>query len=694
MNEEVPIKKTKEKQLKKTQSSSHLFLIPSKGNKKKTALSLVEVGLPDPIEEQQKILGRPTPCTVLAVSTTLFVLILLIIALGQLGLHDKSAFQWVKEDKENPRKQVPLPCVTPECIRYSAELLESINPEINPCSNFHEHVCSGFAPKNQNFQKLLKLAVSQSTSDHSKALKTVRIMLSKCALEESKELNRREQLGTIVSPLLPFPIFSINWNLNSHSSATNDSNSTFVHEHLTEVLIHISRHTPDDTGILGLTPSTDSEFSIFVIKPNSSSLTLYQLRNAVDVLKRHIPEDMLGNRNISENEYERQLNDILELQKKLKAVEFEARPGLILLKTIKEQMSHVDWDELIDSWYPTNGNNTVFGKVFGFNTTYYKEINDILSSTPSETVYNYLLLRFSFIFLRSELSSKLEETCLEQVAETVPGRIVLHGSAEPEAMELFNQMRPTIQTHMRRSLLDLEWMDASGIEIALMKLEKTKTIFGFEGEELIDELNIIENSSYAATLCQVLEWQTKNMFKSIAENTVSIFLNSDVFYSVERNEITISRSLLHYPFISSHLPNYTNFATVASKVIPQLIHIFDERGRFYDANGAHRDWWITLTNDNFRQVLRCFDSYVQHVFGVGITLGWNAYDSTEEPYAVLPGFNRSDTDLFFYSLGKTVCNTDPVKINAALASVPEFNLAFGCASTKKKNRKPMCKMAA
>ncbi|KAF1766085.1 hypothetical protein GCK72_006041 [Caenorhabditis remanei] len=675
-----------EKQIKKSQSSSNFFKTTAK--KKKMQISQVEVGVPDPIEEQQKILGRPTPCTVLAVSTTLFILILLIVALGELGLHDKSAFEWKKPPKKARRERLELPCQTVECVKYSASLLESMNSSIHPCDNFHEHVCSGYTPKIRNFEKLLKLIISHPNSDHQKAEKIVRKMLGKCI---SGDTNINEnRLKTIIPSDLPFPILSGK----PTSSIEPVPNSTFKHQDLTKILIHISRHTPDDCGIFGITPSIDSEFTLFVIKPNTPSLTFYQFRNVLDILKRSLPKSETNSTEYEENVYQEMLNDVVELQKKLKEIEFEANPEVIRLSEIQENMTVVDWEELIDTWYP-NGNKTFDKKLFGFHTTYYQKVNDLLEKTPSETLYNLLFLRFSFKILRAELSSELEETCLLQVAKTIPGKIILHGSAEPKTKELFDQMLQTIHNHLRNSLTQLKWMDSRGIEEAQKKLNKTKTLFGFDGEELIDELVISENSNYISTLCQVLKWQADKMFKSIAENSISVFLNSEVFYSVEKNELTISRSLLHYPFISFHLPNYTNFATTASRIIPQLIHAFDERGRYYDSNGRYRDWWNSDTEQYFRIIVRCFEAMTQNVFGVSVSIGWNAYDSTKEPYAVLPGMNKTDKILFFYSLVKTMCNSDSMKVNNGLASVPEFIDAFKCRNGSLMNSQPTkCKMAS
>lgn len=322
----------------------------------------------------------------------------------------------------------------------------------------------------------------------------------------------------------------------------------------------------------------------------------------------------------------------------LSQIEFKADPEVVNLTEIQRQMPIIDWKRLIDSWIP-NGYAHLKEKVYGFNTSYYEEvkhnflkisnsfffqINAIISSTPSETIYNFLFLRFSFKFLRTEVASDLEDTCLHQLSTTIPGKIVLYGSEEPEALNLLNGMLHTIKDQLKRSLATLKWMDSRGIEEAQKKFNKTKTVFGFTGEDLIDELvgKITPESNYISTLQNVLLWQTRNMFKSVAENNVTVFLNSEVFYSVEKNEISksfseilkkkkflsaISRALLHYPFMSANLPNYTNFATIASKILPQMIHIFDERGRFYDSDGNHRNWWNTETERYFQIIVQCFD---------------------------------------------------------------------------------------
>ncbi|ULU06936.1 hypothetical protein L3Y34_018613 [Caenorhabditis briggsae] len=624
MNDDKLIKKPKEKQVRKDQSSSNLFVGTKEDKKKKkTQVSRLEIGVPDPIEEQQKVLGRPTPCTVLAVSTTLFILIILIISLGQLGFHSEEDFKWTPALNYHQRKRLDQPCETIECVKYSASLLESMNSSIDPCENFHEHVCSGFTPKKRNFDRLLSLIIAHQDTDHDKAVNIVRKMLSKCALGESTQ--PRENLSTIIPDGIPFPILSINWT--SSQNASDASNST--HSDLTQILIHIIKHTSDDAGIIGITPSTDSEFTMFTVKPNSPSLTLYKSISNTTQYK--------------EMDYQKKLNDVVNLQKQLEEIEFAANPDVLPLAFMQEQLPIIDWGLLMDSWYP-NGRLTFNEKVFGFNTTYYRKINELLISTPSETLYNLLLLRFSFKFLRAELSSELEDTCLLQVSRTVPGKIVLHGSAEPKATELFDQMRQTIHNHLRNSLTSLKWMDERGIKEAQRKLNRTKTFFGFNGEDLIDELDISYGYSYISTLCRVLVWQTKNMFRAIAENT--------------------------------------------------LIHIFDERGRFYDSKGVHRDWWNTETERYFMLIKLCFMKMQQNVLGASVSVGWNAYHSTTEPYEVLPGMNKTDAQLFFYSLVKTMCNSNSVKINDALESVPEFKSAFHCQNGTVMNPTTKCRMAA
>eukprot|EP00081_Caenorhabditis_elegans_P015425 NP_495044.2 NEPrilysin metallopeptidase family [Caenorhabditis elegans] len=649
------IKKPKENIMSKDQSSMLFFKDPE--NKNKNHVSHVEIGVPDPIEELQKLQNRPEPCTVLAVITTLVILVLLIFALGALGLHDISAFKWEPKPQKALRIMLDLPCQTKECVKYSAEL---------------------------------------EKPDHRKAVNVVRRMLSKCAMGKTEEIHQVGRLSSIILPGLPFPLLNNSWTKPSDPISTSNSSTTYSYPFLTKILAHIILHNPDDAGFVGIKPSSDSEFSLFVVKPFSPVLTNFKFRNMYDILKRNAPESSTNGMIDLEFDRQRQLNDVIKLQTKLEKIEFKADPEVVNLTEIQRQMPIIDWKRLIDSWIP-NGYAHLKEKVYGFNTSYYEEINAIISSTPSETIYNFLFLRFSFKFLRTEVASDLEDTCLHQLSTTIPGKIVLYGSEEPEALNLLNGMLHTIKDQLKRSLATLKWMDSRGIEEAQKKFNKTKTVFGFTGEDLIDELvgKITPESNYISTLQNVLLWQTRNMFKSVAENNVTVFLNSEVFYSVEKNEITISRALLHYPFMSANLPNYTNFATIASKILPQMIHIFDERGRFYDSDGNHRNWWNTETERYFQIIVQCFDGMMQNVFGVSVSIGWNAYDSTKEPYATLPGIQQSsDEALFFYSMVKTMCTSDPDNVNEALASVPQFNSAFKCNNGTKMNPPTKCKLAS
>ncbi|CAI2346988.1 unnamed protein product [Caenorhabditis sp. 36 PRJEB53466] len=510
------------KQKMKESSSYH----SRSGKKAKQPKIEVEIGAPEPVEEQQKVLTRPNSCTVLAVVVTLFLLFLLIAGLGQFGLHEKSAFEWENRPVNAPRKRLNLPCQTHECVHYSADLSDIMDPSVDPCDDFHTHVCAGYDPRKRRWEQLLKLIDTKNSKEHSQAFRLVRKMLRKCAAErrEGEKVDVEMVLSLILpSPPLLFPLLSPNSTFNASAHA------------LTSLLIHVALHTPDDVGLFGIQPSSDSEFSLFIVKPaNPTLLTLYEVWNILEILK--MPRG-------TSSDVQQQIEQVLELQNRLNEIAFDARPDIIKLSEIQSKMPFIDWKTLTDSLYDNNigGGGSLAEKVFGFNTTYYEEVSSLLSEFPPQTVFNLIVLRFAHHFLRSEVSADRQETCLHQVAATIPGKTVLYGTAEPRGLKLLNQMLGTIREHLRTSLTTLKWMDAHAITEVKRKFERTKFTFGFQGEHLIQELTIDANCSWPEILRQILEWQTRNMFKSIAENNESIFLSTEVFYSVQRNQLTAAQ---------------------------------------------------------------------------------------------------------------------------------------------------------
>uniref|UniRef100_A0A8R1HLL3 Peptidase M13 N-terminal domain-containing protein n=1 Tax=Caenorhabditis japonica TaxID=281687 RepID=A0A8R1HLL3_CAEJA len=654
----------------------------SKKSKKSDELPKIPQ-MPAGTEEQ----SRPTPCTVLAVVVTLFILILLIFALGQFGFHEESDFKWDHNWMAPVRKRLNQPCTSLECVRYAAQLFAQMDMTIQPCVDFHTHVCSGFNPQKRRLEHIFKLIEPHDKNvEHREAATIVYKMFSKCVKE--RQLGLADGWKSIILPRnahhLDFPILT--------TSSYPSSNSS----ELTALIIHISAHFPENIGgFLSIQPSQDSEFSLFVVKPNVKIPTEFEYRNVLEILLK--PRDVI----IDVQEVERTLTDVMRLQKRLQDIPFSTEHSVVELSKIQKSLDFIDWKLLVDSWYPSNSStNTLADKIYGFDSKYYETVSTVISEYPHETLLNLLILHFSYEMLRTQISAEREQACLLQVSSVAPGRILIQGSAEEEGLEKLTGMLKTVKQHLRTSLANLKWMDRSGMDEAQRKFNRTEFRFGFDGANEIEELKFPPNSSYFSMLQLVLRWGTRKMFESIAEDRETVFLNTEAFYHVEKNRITISRALLHYPFISARLPEYINFATISARIVPQLIHVFDERGRFYDSEGVYRDWWSQKTNEHFRMIIACFDNFMQDVLGVAISIGLNAYNSTVSPYEVLPGKqNSSDIALFFYSLVNTMCESDGTRVNEALVNVPQFDQEFKCKrkslSTSVENKLDIkCKLAA
>lgn len=189
-------------------------------------------------------------------------------------------------------------------------------------------------------------------------------------------------------------------------------------------------------------------------------------------------------------------------------------------------------------------------------------------------------------------------------------------------------------------------------------------------------------------------------------------------------EMFVPAGLLQFPIYDHSSPRYTNFGSMGTIVGRQLTHAVDEYGNSYKLNGAGPgNWWSSETTDRYKNVKKCMIDALD-----GITMGNQKIPLNAEVYSPLalaesssvrlaymayhkwvnttggeknmPGGTYSNDQMFFISFAQTYCRTrDPeremirvnngrtptekIRVNSALAHVPEFQAAFQCSSPSK-----------
>ncbi|XP_065295763.1 neprilysin-3-like [Dermacentor albipictus] len=155
----------------------------------------------------------------------------------------------------------------------------------------------------------------------------------------------------------------------------------------------------------------------------------------------------------------------------------------------------------------------------------------------------------------------------------------------------------------------------------------------------------------------------------------------DVLYTAQRNAIVVSAGMLNTPFFEDTLPAAFNYAGLGQRMALELLHSFDEQGRWYDEHGRPRNWWDDATADEFRNRLEC-----RHGGGGGqalfessaLRLAFHAFRRTHQ-HVLLKGLEVYTPDqIFFISSCHKWCGHENSSCNAAVRNLEEFSAAFKC----------------
>lgn len=153
----------------------------------------------------------------------------------------------------------------------------------------------------------------------------------------------------------------------------------------------------------------------------------------------------------------------------------------------------------------------------------------------------------------------------------------------------------------------------------------------------------------------------------------------DVVYTAQRNAIIVSAGMLNAPFFEDTLPAAFNYAGLGQRMALELLHTFDEQGRWYDERGRPSNWWDDATADEFRNRLECRHGGGEALMeSSALRLAFHAFRRTHQ-HVLLKGLEVYTPDqIFFISSCHKWCGHENSSCNAAVRNLEEFSAAFKC----------------
>ncbi|HYD48196.1 MAG TPA: M13-type metalloendopeptidase [Terriglobales bacterium] len=250
------------------------------------------------------------------------------------------------------------------------------------------------------------------------------------------------------------------------------------------------------------------------------------------------------------------------------------------------------------------------------------------------------------------------------------------------------------------------------------------------------------DSDWFANGVAMQRWWTERTLRAAgtSDSVVPFALRTFVLgasYSPAANDISISRILLRPPFFDAALPAPINFARLGAIYGHEIGHSVDRQSRFHPAGGGFSRWWREGTmagieareecvSTIYTEKLRDFvpeeiardprqlsrlversarEALADHIGLRSALAALREWQKQQPSVEAIAGW--SPEQAFFLAYSQLWCQSPtsvaedlqalhavhppgPARINAALATLPEFGEAFGCAVGSKMRPLTQC----
>lgn len=558
-------------------------------------------------------------------------------------------------------------CWSTDCLHAASDLLNSIDPSIDPCKDFYQYACGGWMKKNPRpptaprwdpFEKLtaennewiemlLKNRELKALYYKEEAVWKASAYYDSCMDVEEIERLKGKPLQDLIRNYGSWSITDKGWVEHEWHLINNLAR---IHRDLALQLFFQTKVDIDNEN--------SSQYAIMLkeaIPLTSLSRRRHLTNDVKSTLVREAFKDLmrnltrkLGAEQSSESdlmkvfEFERELVEIGSPQHKL----FDSEEAYNKL-TLTELQNHTgvffNWTEYLEIMMEENSFKVEDQtSVVVHSLEFFKKLVRLLKSTPKRTVANYLMWRvvdlkytllssdftelYKFYYLQAYnhwRDSDQHQLCLLATSSKfgLPlSKVFLDQKFDGDSKKLAMGILNEIKTAFKATLDQQKWMDHATRTAAKQKAE-----------------SLIENVGYPDYIMDV-DYMTQKYKKvkidpkSYFENEISITKNLNLkklakagtvvdksewpfpptvlnaAYSDNENKMVFPAAILQPPFYNVLYPSAINYGAIGGVMAHEITHGFDDTGRLYDSKGNRRKWWTNSTLVKFHRNSRCLET--------------------------------------------------------------------------------------
>ncbi|XP_078665100.1 neprilysin-like [Branchiostoma floridae x Branchiostoma belcheri] len=567
-----------------------------------------------------------------------------------------------------PATPEPDVCMTPNCLRTAARLVENMNTNADPCEDFYEYACGGWlkntvlppeagrissfsAPSAFIVSAMRSLLEATNFESDVEAIQKARAFYKSCLNEVTLDLKGAQPLLDLLQELNGWPVLDDDWSddnwdlLDTLVKLRMRGNSLLFSMYLTRDDKNSSNYIlAFDQAGLGLSSE------VYYLSDSYEGIRQAYLNYSVNIAAK-LRQD--GNRTVALQ----QMQDMLDFEIKLAEIltppsERRDPEALYHKMTLADMSGYFDfpWMEFV---------NRVVGEAVGEEITatedilvyapeYLTSLGPLLQQTDNKTIANYIIWRMvrnrvsymgsEFLAIRDEFNrvvfgtepSARWTTCVgrtNSIMGTAVSRMYLLRYFEESSKDKAEVMIDYIHDAFLELLDENDWMDEETKVVAAEKADSMRRFVAYD-DYIMDnvtrlnqeyEMLQFDEDEYFENYVHYLMASSNNTFsflrKPVNKDTwITVPTVVNAFYSPSENSISFPAGILRSPFYDGDYPWYLNFGGIGAVIGHEITHGFDDSGRQFDKNGNLEQWWNQDITDSFKEKAQCMiDQYSNYV---------------------------------------------------------------------------------
>eukprot|EP00050_Salpingoeca_kvevrii_P017030 m.60983 g.60983 ORF g.60983 m.60983 type:complete len:733 (+) comp7318_c0_seq2:201-2399(+) len=609
----------------------------------------------------------------------------------------------------------PQPCVTAECVKTAATVLQAMDPTADPCDDFYQYACGSWMARNpldetssqkSRFGELysaneqtLRSIVEGQRSDitvSSKVTDWYGSCMNTSAIDAEGDAVFKDEIVIFFETLPPQP--------------------------LKDSLLHLQKNDIDFMfyASVGIDDKNVTRNAMFI---GQSGLTLpsreyYIGKEANDPTLKAFRELLLSAflaLGFKDDGAHAAAAAVFDFESKL-AVAFtpseelrdpEASYNPMTVANLTQNYPFLPWHDFFADMFH-NVSADAPERVVVSSPAFLEKLNVLLNATDASNLayyfswksvqrymsimgppYDDILAAYRELVSGATQSPPRWSYCIESVdyyLGDLLGRAFVEAafaaSSRDTAEEMVREIKTSFETHLPN------WMDPVTAARAKEKAEAVVDKIGYPNSIMNDtflqkeyeNVHVVKSffTNVRAARERAVVANLEELDKAVDRSAWGMTPPTvNAYYSPAENQIVFPAGILQPPFFSQHFPKSLNFGGMGVVIGHELTHGFDDQGREYDKDGDLHDWWEPHAAEEFEKRAQCIDDqysayefYGEHINGRrtlgeniadngGLTESYRAYTSwvaANGPEQALPGMSLSHEQLFFLGFAQVWCN--------------------------------------